>query len=321
MHRILITGANGFVGRRLCTLLKDQGQHVIALTHSASSTSADEHLRCDIRDATALQEAVRQAAPSHVIHLAALCHVPTSFVDPQSTWNTNVIGSVNLLEALKRYTPDAFTLFVSSSEVYGAGFRQGQPVSEDATCQPMNPYAASKLAAEVAFQEYFRRGQRGVIARPFNHIGPGQSPDYATASFAQQIARIEAGLQPPHLKVGNLEASRDFLDVQDVCDAYLTLLGLAEREAKYPRCFNVASGKPLPIADVLHSLLDLSQSSIDVVQDPQRMRPSDIPYAAGDCSALITETGWSARRDLRKTLSTLLDYWRNTIAAERAAHR
>lgn len=316
MHRILITGANGFVGRTLCSLLKERGQHVIAVTHSESNLPSTEHVQCDVRNAEAVQEAIRRTTPTHVIHLAALCHVPTSFASPQETWQTNVIGSVNLLEALHRHAPGAFTLFVSSSEVYGAGFGHGHPVREDSPCLPMNPYAASKLAAEIAFQEYFQRGQSGVIARPFNHIGPGQSADYATASFAQQIALIEAGLQPPRLKVGNLEASRDFLDVRDVCDAYLALLGLAERDGDHSRCFNVASGKPLPISNVLEILLSLSHAQIEVESDPQRMRPSDIPYAAGDCSALIAETGWKPQRSLTETLGALLNYWRNYVQAK-----
>ncbi|MDH0156405.1 GDP-mannose 4,6-dehydratase [Stutzerimonas stutzeri] len=309
-HRILITGANGFVGRRLCSLLMEQGHHVTGMTHSSSGIAASELLQCDIRDAVSIQEAVRYAAPTHVIHLAALCHVPTSFADPQSTWQTNLMGSVNLLDALQRHSPSAFTLFVSSSEVYGSAFKKDCPVDERDLCEPMNPYAASKLAAEIAFKECFARGMRGVIARPFNHIGPGQSPDYATASFAQQIARIEAGLQPPRLKVGNLKASRDFLDVRDVCDAYLALIGLAEREDRYPRCFNVASGNPHPIESVLETLLSLSKAHIEVEPDPQRMRPSDIPFAAGDCAALMSETGWCPRHNLKETLSSVLDYWR-----------
>ncbi|QPI09197.1 GDP-mannose 4,6-dehydratase [Stutzerimonas stutzeri] len=308
--RILITGANGFVGRRLCSLLLDQGHHVIGMTHSSSTVTVSEALQCDIRDAVSVKEAVRHAAPSHIIHLAAQCHVPTSFTDPHGTWQTNLMGSVNLLDALQRHAPAAFTLFVSSSEVYGSAFKKSRPVDEHDRCEPINPYAASKLAAEIAFKDYFGRGMRGVIARPFNHIGPGQSADYATASFAQQIARIEAGLQPPRLKVGNLKATRDFLDVRDVCDAYLALIGLAEREDKYPRCFNVASGNPRPIESVLETLLSLSNVHIEVEPDPQRMRPSDIPYAAGDCAALMAETGWRPRQNLKDTLSSVLNYWR-----------
>lgn len=315
-HRILIIGANGFVGKQLVSMLSQRDKHVIALSYSAPSTVIAEHLQCDIRNADALQQAIHQAAPTQVIHLAARCHVPSSFADPQGTWETNVMGSINILTALQRHAPDAFTVFVSSAEVYGGAFKRGALVSEQTPCLPLNPYAASKLAAEIAFQEHFRRGFTGVIARPFNHIGPGQSPDFVTASFAQQIARIEAGLQPPKLKVGNLDASRDFLDVLDVCEAYASLLGLTGEERQYSRCFNVASGKPRSISSILNTLLSLSKASIELEPDPQRMRPSDLPTAAGDSSALISETGWRPQRDLETTLEELLEYWRNKVRNE-----
>lgn len=235
---------------------------------------------------------------------------PVSFQEPFLTWQTNVIGSVNLLQALRRKAPDAFVLFVSSSEVYGASFKQGIALKENSLCQPLNPYAASKLAAEAAFNEYFRQGQPGVIVRPFNHIGAQQSADFVTASFARQIALIEAGQQPPTLKVGNLEASRDFLDVNDVCAAYVQLLQLPERGIEYPRCFNICSGQPRKIRDILDEMLAMSSATITVTQDPERMRPSDIPSATGDSQAMRDTTGWQPAIDLHSTLEQLLAYWR-----------
>lgn len=316
MQRILVTGANGFVGQILCKRLQDAGHHVIALVGNTSGAPAhaNQLLRCDIREAQALEQAVTQAAPTHVVHLAAITHVPTSFKEPLQTWQTNVMGSVNLLQALQRQAPQAFVLFVSSSEVYGASFKQGIALPEDTLCNPMNPYAASKLAAEAAFQEYFRQGTPGVIVRPFNHIGVGQSPDFVTASFARQIALIEAGQQAPQLKVGNLQASRDFLDVQDVCDAYIQLLQLSESTTPYPRCFNVCSGKPRQIQDVLDTLLSMSSTAIEVVQDPERMRPSDIPTATGDTTRILQTVGWQPKIELRQTLEHLLVHWKHQIA-------
>ncbi|PPV34367.1 GDP-mannose 4,6-dehydratase [Ectopseudomonas oleovorans] len=315
MQRTLVTGANGFVGQQLCQTLQQAGQHVIALTTGAASTSlaAGQHLRCDIRDADALHEAVAVARPTHVIHLAAISHVPTSFANPPLTWQTNVMGSVNLMEAVRAQAPTAFTLFVSSSEVYGGSFRHGQALDEQAPCQPMNPYAASKLAGEVAVAEYFRQGMRGLIARPFNHIGERQSADFVTASFARQIALIEAGLQPPVLQVGNLQAQRDFLDVQDVCNAYLQLLGLAD-DAGQARCFNIASGQPRSIHSILETLLSLSAVPISVEQDPARLRPSDIPLAIGDNRAIRQATGWQPLIPLQDTLHRLLAFWRAQAA-------
>ncbi|WP_183165134.1 GDP-mannose 4,6-dehydratase [Azomonas macrocytogenes] len=316
MQRTLITGANGFVGQALCKTLQQAGHHVIALSSKASgsASSANEHLQCDIRDTEALAFRVAQAAPTHVVHLAAITYVPASFENPLPTWQTNVMGSVNLLEAVRRHAPKAFMLFVSSSEVYGATFKQGSTLDENSPCQPLNPYAASKLAAEVAFAEYFRQGMPGVIARPFNHIGAQQSPDFVTSSFAKQIALIEAGKQPPQIHVGNLEASRDFLDVRDVCNAYRRLLELAERPRDYPSRVNIASGRPRKIQEILDELLGMSQCHIEVIKDPARMRPSDIPFAAGNIQLLQQLTDWSPTVDLHETLADLLDHWRTLVA-------
>jgi GDP-4-dehydro-6-deoxy-D-mannose reductase len=317
MHRILVTGANGFVGQILCKTLQAAGHHVIALVGGASPAPlhADQSLHCDIRDAEALENTIAQAAPTHVVHLAAVTHVPTSFKEPLLTWQTNVMGSANLLQAVQRQAPQAFVLFVSSSEVYGASFKQGIPLAENTFCQPMNPYAASKLAAEAAFNEYFRQGMQGVIVRPFNHIGVGQSPEFVTASFARQIALIEAGEQAPELKVGNLDASRDFLDVQDVCAAYVQLLQLSESSQAYPRCYNICSGQPRKIQEILDTLLAMSSTAITVVQDPERMRPSDIPTATGNRSAIEQTIGWQPQIELHQTLEHLLLHWKAQVAA------
>ncbi|ELQ10817.1 GDP-6-deoxy-D-lyxo-4-hexulose reductase [Pseudomonas syringae BRIP39023] len=316
MQRILITGANGFVGQMLCRKLQQAGHHVVALVspESPESACAAESLHCDIRDASGLERAVSRSNLTHVVHLAAITHVPASFEDPLMTWQTNVMGSMNLLQALQRQSPQAFVLFVSSSEVYGEAFKQGIALDENSVCRPMNPYAASKLAAETAFHENFRRGQRGIVVRPFNHIGAGQSADFATASFARQIALIEAGRQAPQLKVGNLQAERDFLDVSDVCDAYIALLKMADTQQTYARCLNICRGEPIRIEAILNQLTALSSSTIEVVNDPDRMRPSDIPSAFGDNSAIRRATDWEPTTTLRDTLATLLNYWRNEIA-------
>lgn len=317
MQRTLITGANGFVGQILCKTLQQAGHYVIALTGVTSPLAqhANQTVQCDICDAGALEQAIVESAPTHVVHLAAITNVPVSFREPLLTWQTNVIGSVNLLQALRNKAPNAFVLFVSSSEVYGASFKQGVALHEDSLCQPLNPYAASKLAAEAAFNEYFRQGQPGVIVRPFNHIGAQQSADFVTASFARQIALIEAGHQEPTLQVGNLDASRDFLDVNDVCAAYVQLLQLPQRGIDYPRCFNICSGQPRKIRDILDEMLAMSSADIRVTQDPERMRPSDIPNAIGDSHAMRNITGWQPAINLHSTLEQLLAYWRLKVAA------
>lgn len=311
MPRLLLTGANGFVGKILISRLQDAGFHVITLSGNSPTANrlTNEHLTCDIRDAKALAQVVAQAKPEYIVHLAAISNVPASFRDPLLTWQTNVMGSMNLLEAIRLQAPNAFVLFPSSSEVYGAAFKSAKRVDEQTRCEPLNPYAASKVAAESAFREYFRQGMKGVIARPFNHIGAQQSADFVTASFARQIALIEAGKQTPVLKVGNLDAIRDFLDVQDVCSAYIELLKLAGKP-NHPVCLNIASGHSRKIHEVLDLLLSMSSANIEVELDPKRLRPSDIPVAIGNSELLKKTTGWQPQIPLQQTLRELLSYWR-----------
>ncbi|WP_339071132.1 GDP-mannose 4,6-dehydratase [Pseudomonas idahonensis] len=318
MKHVLLTGANGFVGKVLLETLLAAGYRVsCASTAPHPSPRADfEQIKLDIRDAMACVAALERTKPTHIIHLAAISHVPTSFRDPLLTWNTNVLGSLNLLEAIKQQASDAFVVFASSSEVYGEAFKAGIALDENSPCLPMNPYAASKLAAELAFEQYFKQGIRGVIVRPFNHIGVGQSPDFVTASFARQIALIECGKQAPIMQVGNLEACRDFLDVHDVCAAYLQLLEFSEVQT-YPRIFNVASGHACKIREVLDELISQSSASISVELDPQRLRPSDIPVAAGNCDRIHDVLSWQPKISLKETLALLLAEWRLRVVTER----
>ncbi len=315
--KILLTGANGFVGQTLSKLIDRQlytVAHAINPDSCYSDTTQTDHvIKLDIRNETDVIAAIQQVQPDVVIHLAAISHVPTSFSKPVLTWQSNVLGTLNILEALHKHAPQAFFLFVSSSEVYGDAFKSNQALTEDSPCLPMNPYAASKLAAELACQQYFKQGMQGVIARPFNHIGPGQSEAFVTASFAKQIAAIELGLQDPILQVGNLTAYRDFLDVRDVCAAYLALIELRNTPLE-KRIFNIASGSACSIQDVLDTLLSRSNVSIEVALDPQRLRPSDIPFAVGNSQHLRSLTNWAPQYKLSTALESLLNDWRQRIA-------
>lgn len=314
MKKVLLTGANGFVGRVLRTHLVSAGWSVIGTSSSHSVPVSAEDIQLDVTDADAFASVVMRVQPDAVVHLAAVTHVPTSFREPQLTWHTNVLGTLNLLEAVKRHAPQAFVLFVSSSEVYGEGFKAGIPLDEQSICLPMNPYAASKLAAELACEQHWRQGFPGAIARPFNHIGPGQSPDFVTASFARQIAQIEAGLQSPVMSVGNLEACRDFLDVRDVCDAYVQLLSLTDIPVQ-SRVFNIASGRATKIRDILDVMLQDSKMDIEIKLDPERLRPSEIPFAVGDSRHMTGTTGWQPGHVLSGTLAELLADWRARVGA------
>ncbi|MFJ4391931.1 GDP-mannose 4,6-dehydratase [Pseudomonas soli] len=312
MKKVLLTGANGFVGRVLRTYLVSAGWSVIGTSSSHSAPAHADDILLDVTDADALAGVVKRVQPDAVVHLAAVTHVPTSLREPQLTWRTNVLGTVNLLEAVKHHAPHAFVLFVSSSEVYGEAFKAGVALDEQSRCLPMNPYAASKLAAELACQQHWRQGFPGAIARPFNHIGPGQSPDFVTASFARQVANIEAGLQPPVMRVGNLDACRDFLDVRDVCKAYVQLLALTDIPVQ-SRVFNIASGHATKIRDVLDVMLQQSVMDIDIQLDPERLRPSDIPFAVGDSRHMLDATGWRPGYALSDTLGGLLADWRAKV--------
>jgi GDP-4-dehydro-6-deoxy-D-mannose reductase len=317
VKHILLTGANGFVGKVLLEMLLAAGYKVSCTSSSAdfSPYAGVERVMLDIRDASACASVIRRLQPTHIIHLAAISHVPTSFREPLLTWHTNVLGCVNLLEAVKQHAPDTFLLFASSSEVYGEAFKAGIALDEGSPCLPMNPYAASKLAAELAFKQYFKQGVKGVIARPFNHVGVGQSPEFVTASFAKQIALIESGRQETVLKVGNLDACRDFLDVRDVCAAYIKLLDLSA-VCNHSHTFNIASGEARRIHDVLEDMIGQSSSTIQIELDPERLRPSDIPFAVGNCSRIQHELNWRPQIHFVDTIAQLLADWRVRVAVD-----
>lgn len=308
--RVVVTGAAGFVGRHLIRALGGLDPRPECLGWRYAAGPEDESgahwSAVDIEDGTAVAQALRDAQPSHLVHLAALSNVADSFADPGRTWRVNAIGTLNVLEAVKRESPDTRVLLVSSSEVYGQSFRAGEALDENAPIRPMNPYAASKAAAEIMTLPYVQRGVRILIARPFNHVGPGQDVGFAIPSFAQQLAEIGAGRRAATLNVGNLDARRDFLDVSDVVAAYLGLLEGFDR-LTCGSVFNVCSGIARRIGDVLQEMISLSGLPVEVVPDPSRMRPSDIPVATGNAAALHQTIGWQPQTDWIGTLRRVMD--------------
>lgn len=315
--RILVTGASGFVGPHLLAALREAhpDAELTATSHAPASADAMPGvcwLTLDLTEASAVEALVADARPDAVYHLAARSSVAASFEDPAAAFAVNAGGTLHLLDALRRRAPAARTLFVSSAEVYGGA--SARP-DEAAPLAPANPYAASKAAAEMVCVAAFRaHGQPIVRARAFNHTGPGQTAAFAAGAFAEQIARIEAGLQAPVLSVGNLEARRDFLDVRDVVAAYVALMGLGRPGEAY----NVASGASVRMRELLDGLLDLASVSIALRPDPERMRPSDVPELVGDASKLRAETGWAPRIPLAVTLADLLEQKRRNVAAKAA---
>ncbi len=311
--RILLTGATGFVGPRLLEELKkgffSKAEIFVWVYEHAVAIDTDP-LNIDIRSRKAVFASIAEICPTHIVHLAAQSHVPTSFDQPELTWNINVMGTLHLFEAVKKYVPGAGILFISSSEIYGYSFQGGTALGENALLQPQNPYAASKAAADLMAGQYAAHGLRILRLRPFNHIGPGQREEFVASSFAAQVARIEVGQQPPVIRVGNLIAQRDFLDVRDVVQAYVLAL---EHLFNLPTglVLNICSGQPRKIEDLLTVLIKQSTVPISVEIDPNRLRPSDTPLAVGVATAAQQSLGWSASIPFEQTLRDVLNYWRD----------
>ena len=266
----------------------------------------------DVRNAEELAGAVGETAPTALVHLAALSSVGGSWKSPAETWEVNVLGTVNVLEALKEGAPEARLLLVSTGEVYGRA--EELPTPESARPAPFSPYAASKLAAEAACEQAARAtGLDVVIVRAFQHEGPGRDERFAIGSWTRQIAELEAR-GGGELRVGDLSAERDLSDVRDVCRAYRLLL---EHEVP-PGTYNVASGRKVGLQEVVDLLVESAQAPVEVVVDQARLRPSEIKVVWGDPSKIEDATGWRAEIPLRQTLDDALAYARDAVS-ERVA--
>lgn len=319
---ILVTGANGFVGEqlmhRLAAARSGDGLVGVDLTPAATAPRGWSSVACDLTDAAAVRELIASLRPLRIVHLAAQSHVPTAFENPIATWRVNAMGTLHLLDAVRRETPDCLFVHVSTAEVYGHSFAAGEPLGEDAPFAPLNPYASSKAAADLMVRQFARDDVRSLVLRPFNHVGPGQREDFVVAAFCAQIARIEAGVQEPVIRVGNLEARRDFLDVRDVLAAYVAVL--ARGDALAPgSVFNICSGRATAIAEILDDLRGLSKVPIKVRVDPERLRPVEIPVAVGGADAARAALGWEPLISWQKTLADTLDDWRRRVREERKA--
>jgi GDP-4-dehydro-6-deoxy-D-mannose reductase len=289
---ILVTGAQGFAGRHLLARLGSNARP----------------LDVDVTDAEAVARALAGGAPSAVVHLAALSSVGTSWEAAGGTWRVNTVGTVDVLEAARAHAPECRVLVASTGEVYGRAHRV--PTPEDEPLEPRSPYAASKAAAEIACDQERRAGLDVVVARAFQHEGPGRDERFAVGSWAAQIARAEeAG--GGAVRVGDLSAKRDIVDVRDVCRAYELLLDPSVAAGT----FNVASGRAVEMREVLELLVDLARAPIEIVPDPARSRPSDLPVVCGDASRLREATGWEPMIPLEQTLADTLS------AARRATTR
>ena len=315
--RILITGASGFVGSHLVPELAQMlGKDAVIFptARRAGQIHGMGALPLDVTDETAVDRSISDLAPTHVIHLAGVSSPVHASVDVMGAWRINVIGSLNVAHAILRRAPQCWLIFAGSGLVYGDTAKSGKPLDEGALLAPDSEYPATKAAADLALGALAGRGLRSIRLRLFNHTGPGQAEAFVVPGFAAQIARIEAGRQPPVIRVGNLEAARDFLDVRDVTRAYA--LAILKSAALDPGLvLNIASGVPRTIRSVLDALLRLSSMPIAVEPDPSRMRPSDTPVYVGNAEAARRRLEWVPKHPFSDTLASVLADWRNKLKA------
>jgi len=323
--RALITGMTGFAGSHLAEyLLAEHPDVEVYGTHRWRSRMENiEHLRskvklleADLRDYTSMHAALERSRPDVIFHLAAQSFVPSSWTAPNDTLTTNVSGQTNLFEAVRALRLDPVIQIACSSEQYGLVLPGETPIKETNPLRPLSPYAVSKVAQDYLGYQYFQSyGLKVVRTRGFNHTGPRRGHVFVTSNFCSQVAAIELGLQEPVIRVGNIDAIRDFTDVRDMVRAYW----LAVTKAKPGEVYNIATGNGIVIREMLERLISLASVEVKIETDPERLRPSDVEILIGDASKFKADTGWEPRIPFDQTLRDLLDYWRTTLRRRHAA--
>lgn len=317
--RVLITGITGFAGSHLAEFLLAEvpDVEIYGTKRWRSRMENIEHLQsqielveCDLKDANAVRKTLAEIRPERIFHLAAQSFVPASWRAPSETLDNNIISQTNIFEAMRSLDLDARIQIAGSSEEYGLVHPDEVPITESNPLRPLSPYAVSKVAQDLLAYQYFRSyGLAAVRTRGFNHTGPRRGDVFVTSNFAKQIASIEAGLQQPVIRVGNLSAQRDFTDVRDTVRAYW----LALEKGTPGEVYNLASGKAVTIRELLDMLLANSQVDVKVEVDPERLRPSDVEILLGDYSKFHADTGWEPQIPLSQTVEDLLNYWRQRL--------
>ena len=295
---LLVTGRSGFVGQHVLRYL--QGETGLAWRLLADAPH-------DLLMPESLDDWLADARPSAVIHLAGQTFVPDSFRNPAQTLQVNLLGTLNLLQALKRHGFQGTFLYVSSGDIYGQVPVEHLPITEAYLPRPRNPYAVSKLAAEhLCLQWAFSEPDwRIIVARPFNHAGPGQAGDFLLPDMARQLMRVRLGLQPPRLQVGDVDVSRDFLDVRDVVQAYFQLL----EHGRSGEIYNVCSGTERNVRELIMQMADLAEVNVSLEQDPNRLRRAEQRRVYGCSEKLRRHTGWQPRITITTTLHDVLRDW------------
>ncbi|MBI3127548.1 MAG: GDP-mannose 4,6-dehydratase [Candidatus Tectomicrobia bacterium] len=315
--KAFITGVGGFAGSHLADLLLSQGHEVSGLVQPGASTQNLRHLagrialhEGDLLDAGRIEGLMRAERPGWVFHLAAQSSVHASWKDPAATFHANVTCGIRLLEACLPFREGLRAVMVTSAEIYGMG-SPAAVTREESPFAPLNPYAVSKLALDlVAGQIAGAAGFPLVRMRPTNHAGPRQAVKTVLSRFACELARMEAGLQEPVLRAGNLDAWRDFADVRDVVRAYALAAGRGRAGGGYLVC----TGAPRRVGDALELLLGMSRVKVRVERDPALERPADPPYGKASFARLEADTGWRPEIPFERTLRDTLDYWRGEVA-------
>ena len=313
--KVLITGITGFAGSHLAEhLLSMKDVEVYGIWRWRSRT---EHIEpfldklrlyeCDLRDASSVRDVLERIKPDRIFHLAAQSFVPTSWHAPTESLATNIIGQLNIFEAVRRIGINPMMQLACSSEEYGMVYENELPIKETNPLRPLSPYAVSKVGQDLLGYQYFMSYQLNVVrTRGFNHTGPRRAPVFVSSTFARQIADIEKGKCPPVIYVGNLDARRDFTDVRDMVRGYW----LALEKGEPGEVYNICSGQCFKISEVLNLFLSMTKVKPEIKQDPSRMRPSDVQVLLGDNTKFKKRTGWEQEYPFTRTLQDLLDYWR-----------
>ncbi len=318
MKKVLITGASGFVGGYLAEHLLELGDYEIYGTYLSEKSKEESpvkekihFLQVDLQNKEQTERLIDEVKPEYVYHLAAMASVRTSFTDPIGTFHSNIDAQLNLFEALRKFALlNTRVLIVGSAEEYGYVTPEDLPVNENTPFRPANPYSVSKIAQDFLGMQYVISYKMPIIRiRPFNHVGPRQAPGFVLSDFAKTIAEIEKGKQEPLMKVGNMEAKRDFTDVRDMVKVYPLVL----EKGTPGEVYNAGSGKSHQIQEIMDILIAYSHTEITLESDPSKFRPSDVPEVIADTTKVTTLTGWKPEIPFEQTIKDTLDYWRNIV--------
>jgi GDP-4-dehydro-6-deoxy-D-mannose reductase len=316
--RNLVTGVTGFAGGHLAEALRARDEAVVGISRRAVWPAEWRHLAaevelraCDVSDTAAVEALLRELEPERICHLAGYANNGRSWKEPDAAWAGNLGATRALYEAVARWGGRPRILFVGSGLIYGEADTPGQMFDESCLLRPTNPYGSSKAAADLVSYQFARAPGLDIVrARPFNHIGPAQSPEFAVASFCKQVAAVSLGRAAPVLETGNLAPRRDFTDVRDVVRAYILLV----ERGRAGEAYNVGSGQTFAMQEVVERLLAVAGVTLEVRQRADLVRAADTAAVRADAGKLRRETGWAPALSLEQTLRDTLDYWKRQLA-------